>query len=170
MIALSFLFLTSPAPRAESGGSELELGAKSHRIYYPEWAWFADAKELSRNHLHLSLRKSGSDGVEIKRVFWPEQKILFVLQRHVSLMKCWSRSDGAREWHFFFVVGQEVYQHARFVGRVKCSSRAAALFGSFGSELECGGSGAALQFHFTVYLCQIRRSLIGKRCIALGCM
>jgi hypothetical protein len=31
--------------------------------------------------ISLSPCASGSDGVEIKRVFWPEQKILFVLQR-----------------------------------------------------------------------------------------
>jgi hypothetical protein len=98
--------------------------------------------------LSLSPCASGSDGVEIKRVFWPEQKNLVRSAAHVSLLKCWSRSDGAREWHFFFVVGQEVYQHARFVGRVKCSSRCGPAV-VWKSELECGG--AALKFHFTVY-------------------
>jgi hypothetical protein len=102
---------------------------------------------VSKLSLCRSPCASGSDGVEIKRVFWPEQKILFVLQRHVSLLKCWSRSDGAREWHFFFVVGQEVYQHARFVGRVKCSSRYGPAV-VWISELECGGGGGfTISFH-----------------------
>lgn len=58
-----------------------------------------------------------------------------------------SECDGAREWHFFFVVGQEVYQHARFVGK-KIKMQLSPLFGS---ELECSAAAAPLQLHFTVY-------------------